>query len=361
MLPFEQLQSPAGATVSQTREKVLETGIKSLPRVKLGTLPTPLEFLPNFSKTLGGPQIYIKRDDLTGLAFGGNKTRMLELSLADARATKADVIVFGAGVQSNYCRQLAAACAKLGKELHLLLHPERKIDRVEIQGNQLLQRLFGARVILLEDNDPLKREIAISTHIEELRKAGRNVYIPRRPDTIELDTIAYAESALEIVRQCRDQVVEPAFIYATAYDTTQAGLVLGLKYLGSSIDVRGFTPLGGPNAERIQRMVEIGNKAANRLGLPIELSQADFSNCDGFVGERYAIPTPEGLAALQQLARTEGILLDPVYTSKGMAALIADVRSGRLPKDQPVVFLHTGGAPALFGYADELLREGMLD
>jgi 1-aminocyclopropane-1-carboxylate deaminase/D-cysteine desulfhydrase-like pyridoxal-dependent ACC family enzyme len=347
--------------MSQTTEKALETAINALPRVKLGTLPTPLEFLPRLSEALGGPPIYIKRDDLTGLAFGGNKTRMLELSLADAQAIKADIIVFGAAVQSNYCRQLAAACAKLGKELHLLLRPERKIDKTEIQGNQLLQRLFGAKVILLEDIERSALEVSIDTYAEHLRKAGRKVYVPRRPETIELDAIAYAESALEIVRQCRDQGVAPAFLYTTAYDTTQAGLVLGLKYLESGIDVRGFTPLGGSHGERIQRMIEIGNKAASRLGLLIKLSEADFSNEDSFVGERYAIPSPEGLAALRLMARTEGILLDPVYTSKGMAALVADVRSGRLAKDQPVVFLHTGGAPALFGYADELMKDGALD
>ena len=345
--------------MSQTHEQTLETAIAALPRVKLGIMPTPLEHLPRFSAALGGPPIYVKRDDLTGLGFGGNKTRMLELSMADAQANHAEVIVFGAAVQSNYCRQLAAACAKLGIELHLLLRPEREIDKTEIQGNHLLQRLFGAKVIVLEDNDRPAQQVAIAAHAEALRKSGRRVYVPRRPDTVDLDVIAYAESALEIVRQCREQGIAPAYLYTTAYDTTQAGMVLGLKYLESGIDARGFTPLGGSNAERIQRMVEMSNQAAERLGLPIELSEADFSSDDNFIGVRYGIPTPEGMEALQLLARTEGILLDPVYTSKGMAALIADIRSGKLAKDQPVVFLHTGGAPALFGYADEL-REGAL-
>jgi len=347
--------------MSQTHEQRLATAIAALPRVKLGMMPTPLEHLPRLSAALGGPPIYMKRDDLTGLAFGGNKTRMLELSLADAQANNAEVIVFGAAVQSNYCRQLAAACAKLGIELHLVLRPEREIDKQEVQGNQLLQRLFGAKVTILENNDRPAQQVAIAAYAEELRKAGRRVYIPRRPDTVDLDVIAYAESALEIVRQCREQGIAPAYLYATAYDTTQAGMVLGLNYLESGIAVRGFTPLGGPNDERIQRMVEMSNQAAERLGLPIELSAADFSSDDGYVGERYGIPTPEGLEALQLLARTEGILTDPVYTSKGLAALIADIRSGKLAKDQPVVFLHTGGAPALFGYAETLLAEGTLD
>jgi len=344
----------------QQLEKRLEGAIHQLPRVQLGVRPTPLEQLTRLSAELGGPAIYVKRDDLTGLAFGGNKTRMLEFSMADALANNAEVIVFGAAVQSNYCRQLAAACAKLGLELHLILRPERESDKHEVQGNQLLQRLFCAKVTLLENNNRPAQQQAIAAHAEALAAAGRKVYIPRRPETVDLDVIAYTESALEIVRQCREAGIAPAHLYTTAYDTTQAGMVLGMNYLESGIQVRGFTPLGGPQDERIQRMVEMSNQAAERLGLPMELSAADFDNDDRFVGERYGIPSPEGLEALQLVARTEGILLDPVYTSKGMAALVADIRSGKLSKDQPVLFLHTGGAPALFGYATELMDGGLL-
>jgi len=347
--------------MSIQHEERLASGIDQLPRVQLGMRSTPLEHLSRLSATLGGPPIYVKRDDLTGLAFGGNKTRMLEFSMADAQANHAEVIVFGAAVQSNYCRQLAAACAKLGIELHLLLRPERESDKHDIQGNQLLQRLFGAKVTVLESNDRPAQQAAIAAHVEKLRQAGRRVYRPRVPETVDLDAIAYVESALEIVRQCREQAIAPAYLYTTAYDTTQAGMVLGMKYLESGIHVRGFTPIGDAPAERIQRMMEISNQAAERLGLPIEVTADDFDNDDSFIGERYGIPSPAGLEALQLVARTEGILLDPVYTSKGMAALIADIRSGKLAKDQPVVFLHTGGAPALFGYAPELLAAGILD
>lgn len=347
--------------MSMAHETRLESGISQLPRVQLGVHPTPLEHLSRLSNELGGPPIYMKRDDLTGLAFGGNKTRMLEFSLADAQANNTEVIVFGAAVQSNYCRQLAAACAKLGFELHLILRPERESDKTEIQGNNLLQRLFGAKVTLLDSNDRPAQQVAIAKYADNLRAKGRRVYIPRRPDTVDLDVIAYVESALEIVRQCRDAGITPAYLYTTAYDTTQAGLVLGTKYLESGIHVRGITPIGGPAAERVQRMVEMTNQAAERLGLPLEVSAADFDSDDSYVGERYGIPTPEGLAALQLVARTEGILLDPVYTSKGMAALVADIRSGKLAKDQPVLFLHTGGAPALFGYAEALGSGGVLE
>lgn len=346
--------------MSQQLEKRLESGISQLPRVQLGVLPTPLEHLSRLSATLGGPPIYVKRDDLTGLAFGGNKTRMLEFSLADALANNAEVIVFGAAVQSNYCRQLAAACAKLGLELHLLLRPEREIDKTDVQGNHLLQRLFGAKISLLEGNDRATQSAAIAAYAEKLRATGQRVYIPRQPDTIDLDVIAYAESALEITRQCREQGITPAYLYMTAHDTTQAGMVLAMNYLESGIHVRGFTPVEEPQAQRIQSMVEMTNRAIERLGLPLEVSATDFENDSSFVGERYGIPTPEGLEALQLVAQTEGILLDPVYTSKGMAALVADIRSGKLAKDQPVLFLHTGGTPALFGYAAELQTGGLL-
>ncbi|MFN8488946.1 MAG: D-cysteine desulfhydrase family protein [Caldilineaceae bacterium] len=338
------------------REQKLENAIARLNRIKLGYTQTPLEPLPRLSAALGGPPLYIKRDDLTGLAFGGNKTRMLEFSMADAVEKGAEVIVMGAATQSNYCRQLAAACAKLGIELRLLLRPERPVDKTEIQGNQLLQRLFGAQVTILEDNDRAKQQAAIAAEAERLRKTGRNVYVPRQPDTVDLDVIAYAESALEIVRQCRELGIQPQYIYATAFDTTQAGLVLGMHYLGKPIHVRGITPTQMPLWERQHKMMVMANAAAERLDLDIEFSEHDFDNDDSFIGERYGIPTPEGMEAIRLLARNEGILIDPVYTGKGLSALIAYIRQGKLEKEQPVIFLHTGGAPALFAYADEIVE-----
>ncbi len=338
------------------REQKLENAIARLNRIKLGYMQTPLEPLPRLSAALGGPPLYIKRDDLTGLAFGGNKTRMLEFSMADAVEKGAEVIVMGAATQSNYCRQLAAACAKLGIELRLLLRPERPVDKTEIQGNQLLQRLFGAQVTILEDNDRAKQQAAIAAEAEQLRKAGRKVYVPRQPDTVDLDVIAYAESALEIVRQCRALGIQPQYLYATAFDTTQAGLVLGMHYLGKPIHVRGITPTQMPLQERQHKMMVMANAAAERLDLDIEFSEHDFDNDDSFIGERYGIPTPAGMEAIQLLARNEGILIDPVYTGKGLSALIAHIRQGKLAKDQPVIFLHTGGAPALFAYADEIVE-----
>jgi len=339
------------------RETQLAAALGRLPRIGLASVrPTPLEHLERLSQTLGGPQIYIKRDDLTGLAFGGNKTRMLEFSLADARAKGAEVVVCGAAVQSNYCRQIAAACARLGLELHLLLRPVRPIDRQEIQGNHLLMRLFGAHVTVLDQPDMELQRQAIAARVEDLRAAGRAVYRPRQDDTVDLDGLAYAEVALEITRQCRELGIAPRALYLAALDTTQAGLVMGLKFLENPVEVMGLCPFGGL-PERCQDMARIANQGAARVGLDIAMQPEDFDSDDSFVGEAYGLPTDDGMAAVRLLARTEGLLLDPVYTGKAMAGLIADIRGGSLDADEPVLFLHTGGYAALFGYADAVLDE----
>lgn len=332
----------------------LQAAIDRLPRVALGVHPTPLETLPRLAAALGTAPIYIKRDDLTGLAFGGNKTRMLEFSLADALAKGADTIVTGMAVQSNYCRQTAAACAKLGLDCHLVLRPVRPADRKMVQGNHLLQRLFGAHIEVLADDDRARQTAAIATTAARLNRAGKRVYIPRQEETVDLDVVAYVETAREIVEQCSALDIAPQVLYLAAADTTQAGIVLGLRYLESPIRVRGINPFeAGP--ERIAAMVAMAQRAAARLGLHVAVDAHDFDNDVSFVGERYGIPTQAGLAAIHLVARQEGVLLDPVYTGKAMAALIADAEAGTLAGPAPVLFLHTGGAPALFGYADELL------
>jgi 1-aminocyclopropane-1-carboxylate deaminase/D-cysteine desulfhydrase-like pyridoxal-dependent ACC family enzyme len=341
--------------MSLEREQQLEAALAQLSRVPLVSVrPTPLEALDRLSEELGGPTVFIKRDDLTGLAFGGNKTRMLEFSLADAKAKGAEVIVTGAAVQSNYCRQMAAACAKLGLELHLVLRPHRELDKTAVQGNHFLQRLFGAKVTLMPDFDMGRHQEALRAKVDQLQAQGRKVYWPRQADTVDLDAIAYAETALEIVRQCRDRGIYPEYLYSAALDTTQAGLVLGFAYVRSPIQVRGFSPFENATG-RIENMVRMANQAAARLGLNVTFGERDFANDDRWVGERYGIPSKEGLAAIHLLARREGLLLDPVYTSKAMAALIADIRTGRLDRNVPVLFLHTGGTPALFGYVDEVM------
>ena len=339
--------------MNAVKANVLADSIAELPRIHLASVrPTPLEPLTRFSNHLNSPALYIKRDDLTGLAFGGNMTRMFEFALADALKKGADTIVAGAAVQSNYCRQLAAACAKLDLELHLILRPVREIDRAQSQGNNLLQHLLGAHITIVEEGRHLIQNEAIQAKCDELSAQGKKVYWPRREDTIDLDAIAYAEVGLEIARQCQEQGISPKYLYLAALDTTQAGVALGLAWVESPIKVRGFCPLPEQH-DRHREIANLANLAARRLGLEIEISPAEIDNDDSFIGTGYGIPTPEGLSALRTLARTEGILLDPVYTSKALAALCTHAADGQL--DGSAIFLHTGGAPALFAYADEIL------
>ena len=341
--------------MNAAKAKMLEAAIAELPRVPLASVrPTPLEAMPRLAAHIGSPALYIKRDDLTGLAFGGNKTRMFEFALADAIATGADTIVSGAAVQSNYCRQLAAACAKLDLELHLILRPVREIDRTQSQGNNLLQRLLGAHITMIDDGVNIIQKEAIQAKCDELTAQGKKVYWPRRNDTIDLDAIAYVEAGLEIARQCQAQGIAPEYLYVAALDTTQAGVALALAYLETPIKVRGFCPVPDQR-DRHQDIANIANQAAHRLRLDTTLSAADIDNDDSFIGDGYGIPSPAGLDALRALARCEGILCDPVYTSKALAALCAHARAGRL--DGEAIFLHTGGAPVLFAYADAVLAE----
>ena len=341
--------------MNSAKANALTAAIAELPRVQLASIrPTPLEPLPRLTARLDSPALYIKRDDLTGLAFGGNKTRMFEFALADALTKGADTIVSGAAVQSNYCRQLAAACAKLDLELHLILRPVRAIDRTQSQGNNLLQHLLGAQITVLAEGDHRSQQDALQAKVEELSAQGKRVYWPRREDTIDLDAIAYAEVGVEIADQCQEQGINPSYLYLSALDTTQAGVALGLAYIESPIQVRGFCPI--PQVEnRHADMANLANQAARRLGFDVAMSAADFDNDDSFVGQGYGIPTPAGLDALHILARKEGILLDPVYTSKALAGLFAHARDGRL--DGEAIFLHTGGNPALFAYAQEVLAD----
>ena len=339
--------------MSSEYETSLRKAIDRLPRVRLAERPTTLEPMPRLSEHLGGPPLYIKRDDLTGLGMGGNKTRMLEFSFAHALAAGADTVVTGMAVQSNYSRQVAAACAKLGLECHLVLRPVREVDRHEVQGNHLLDLLFGAHVTILPERNNEAQAAAIDAKAASLREAGRKVYVPRGEDTVYLDAIAYAETALEIVEQCRMLGIEPEHLYVAALDTTQAGLVLGFRYLRSAIHVHGLSPSGVPS--RAVSMAAMANRAAQVLELDMELAAEDFDNVNTFAGEGYGIPTQAGLEAMRTVARLEGIVLEPVYTGKAMSALMDDIQAQRLPKEKPVIFLHTGGAPALFAYAEDVL------
>lgn len=336
-------------TVETLREK-----INTFPRVPLSVLPTPLHELPRFSEALGGPHIFMKRDDLTGLAFGGNKTRMFEFLLAKAREEGADTIIGGAGVQSNYCRQLTAACNMMGFEVHLVLRRIRGEKDNPIQGNLLLDLVAGASVHIITAT-PEEQRKAMYKLAEELKEKGKRPFVARMANNEDLtpDVISYANCFCEIVEQCEELGIEPTHLYLASYDSTQAGLELGKIALGKEINIVGLTPeFLKPRAADVITLY--ANQAAERLDLSCRIQPEDICNTEEYIGQNYGIPTPRGIEMLKLLARTEGIFLDPVYTSKAMAGLYDHIQKGKVTADDIVIFLHTGGNPALFAYQEEL-------
>ncbi len=333
----------------------LQKALAGLPRVPLAKLPTPLDELKRLGDRLG-IRLLLKREDLTGLALGGNKTRMFEFLMGEAVERKADVIVGGAAAQSNFCRQLAAACAALGLELHLILREVRgEVDR-NVQGNLLLNVLFGAKVEVLRV--PAEQQRAqMERRIEELRKAGRRPYFPQAER--HLGAIAYVSCAAELYAQLDKEGIQPDYILTSAAGETQAGLLVGTKLLGRKPRVVGINP-GVTWWDVPTQVRQVGEAAASRLGLACQLDPSEVVNYGDYAGEGYGIPSREGLQALALMARTEGILLDPVYTSKALHGLQDLIRRGVIQRGATVVMLHTGGVPALFAYGDALAAAGVI-
>ncbi len=327
--------------------------VARLPRVDLAHLPTPLEEVPRFAERLGGPRIFIKRDDCTGLLFGGNKTRHNEFLLAEALRQGADTVVWGAGVQSNNCRQTAAACAKLGLDCYLYL--SRGTHGDDIQGNLLLDHLVGAKVQIVDAMIGPELDALLATKAAEFRAAGRRPYSWDRDHVRPLAAVSYALCMAEIVDQIQRLGLTTSTVYAAASGSTGAGLALGKVLLGLSCSIRLISPIRWPWDMR-EDMAELGNRAAQLLNLSHRLQSSDIEASLDYIGAGYGIVTPGGWEAIDLLARTEGILLDPVYTSKAMAGLIDDARHHRIAPGETIVFVHTGGTPAVFAYRDELLE-----
>jgi len=294
----------------------------------------------------------MKRDDQTGLAFGGNKTRQIEFLMGDVLAQGANAIVTGAGSQSNFCRQLTAAATKLGLKTHLILM--RGIKGPELQGNLLLDSLMGAEIEIVDETDSLKLVSHFERKAESLTRQGYRPYIvDARTKSAPLLSLGYVDALLELVQQCEERKIWFDSLYLSAANMTQAGLALAAKALGLTMRIVGITPIQWAEPRAVD-IAHIANQAARLLGLDLELSANEILNLDQYIGQAYGVPTREGNAALRLVAQTEGIFLDPVYTAKAMAALISDIRSSRFKRQDKVLFLHTGGTPALFSYAREV-------
>ena len=334
----------------------LRDRVNRLPRFPLAHLPTPLEHLPRFSRALGGPDVYIKRDDCTGLAFGGNKTRHNEFLLADAIGKGADLFVWGASIQSNNCRQTAAACAKAGLDCHLVLGRGKPAkDPDPVQGNLLLDHLVGASIEIVDEPVGPGVDEKIARAAARFREQGRKPYEWDRHRLRPIAAVSYSLCLAEILEQAAEAGVRPDAVYVCSAGSTGAGLALGAAALGQPCPTWNVTPIVWPWDTPVD-MAGIANDAAELIGVDVRLEPDQLNVTQDYVGSEYGEATPGCLEAITLLARTEGILLDPVYTGKAMAGLIDHVRSGRLNRDQRVVFVHTGGTPALFAY-NEVLSE----
>jgi 1-aminocyclopropane-1-carboxylate deaminase/D-cysteine desulfhydrase-like pyridoxal-dependent ACC family enzyme len=320
------------------------------PRVALGAFPTPLEPLPNLTRILGGPSIYIKRDDLTGLAFGGNKTRSLEYVLGALMQSQPDVLVTGANIQSNWCRQAAAAAAKLEIPIVLVL---RNSDMQEIQGNVLLDYLFGAEVRFVDEPDMTLVGNHVDQVVAELCAQGRRAAkIDALGDPIAL---GYVRFMTELHAQCDQMGLDPSRLWLAAAGPTHSGVLLGARLLNWPLRVTGVAPIEWTDRSMEELTSESANNAAKLLGTDIRIETDEVESLSQYIGPGYGLPSPAGLQAMRRLAQSDGLLLDPVYTSKAMAALIEHIETGRIAAGETVIFLHTGGLPALFAYQPALV------
>ncbi|NKB76175.1 MAG: D-cysteine desulfhydrase [Gammaproteobacteria bacterium] len=326
--------------------------LSRFPRVHLAHLPTPLELLPNLSKALGGPNIYIKRDDCTGLGSGGNKTRKLEFLIADALDKKADVIITQGAVQSNHARQTVAAATKMGMACEILL--ENRTESTEHEylesGNVFLDRLFGANVAHLPKDTNMDQ--AMEGKAEELRIAGKNPYIIPGGGSNAIGALGYVNCAIETLTQANDMGLKiDHFVTATGSAGTQAGLVVGLEATNSLIPLLGIG-VRAPKEKQEENVFNLACKTADHMGISGCVSREKVIADCNYVGGGYGVPTDGMIEAVTMMAQLEAILMDPVYSGKGLAGLIDYIRKGFFKKDENIVFLHTGGSAALFGYTN---------
>ena len=320
------------------------------PRLPLAHLPTPLEFLENLSRKLGGPEIWIKRDDCTGLATGGNKTRKLEFLMAEAKTEGADVVLTQGATQSNHARQTAAFAAKLGMECHLLLEDRTGSDdpSYNANGNVLLDHLHGATTERRPGGLDMNAELEAVA--ERMRGEGRRPYAIPGGGSNPTGALGYVNCALELVNQANEtRLGIDHLVHATGSSGTQAGLVVGLKAMNTGIPVLGIG-VRAPRPKQEELVFNLAIRTAEKLGcLGVVERECVHANTD-YVGDGYGIPRADTIEAIEMFARLEGILLDPVYSGKGAAGLIDLCRKGFFKKGERVVFLHTGGSAALFAY-----------
>jgi D-cysteine desulfhydrase len=326
--------------------------IEKLPRFTLAQLPTPLEKLARLSREIGGPELLIKRDDQTGLALGGNKTRKLEFLVGDALAQGADTLVTVGAAQSNHCRQTAAAAAKAGLKCELVLNGNKPDVP---NGNLLLNQLFGAREHWI---DRPQRAAKLRELPEQLRAQGRKPYVIGVGGSNGVGATGYVVAMIELMEQLRvsGQRVDH-ILFGTSSGGTQAGIELGARITGFNGKLHGLS-IDKNEPEHLEyesEVAQIANTCAAHVGSDVRLTQADIKVVYGYTGEGYGVVGELEREAIRLMARCEGIVLDPVYAGRAFGALVDLIRQGVFKRSETVLFWHTGGAPALFAYAKELL------
>ena len=336
-----------------TKRPPLSDRLAAFPRLGLATLPTPLEPMQRLTAHLGGPRLWVKREDATGLGFGGNKLRKLDYVLHEAIASGADTIVSGGVVQSNSQRQVAAAAAKLGLDCHLAVYHGRlapPTPEYKTSGNAFLNRLFGAQLHDVPWTGD--RNAAIRALVDDLQAKGRKPYFVPYGVSNALGAVGYATTIAEVEAQAAQSGFAPAaIVHCTGSAGTQAGLVAGAAVAMPSTRIVGIDIDAEPARVRAD-VVTFAREACNLLNVAFDETAVEV--VAGHAGPAYGVPHEATLEAIRLAGKLEALALDPVYSGKGLAGLIALIRRGRWRNDEDVIFLHTGGAPALFAYQSGL-------
>jgi L-cysteate sulfo-lyase len=320
-------------------------------KIKLGQWPTPLEPMLRINDMHKGPELWVKRDDCSGLAFGGNKTRKLEYLLADAQLKGATTLLTAGGIQSNHARQTAAAAAKVGLGCELFLEQVEGIKEADYNhsGNLLLDQLLGARLHRLPTGQDL--DAAMALRAKTLSDAGQVPYVMPVGGSNAIGAMGYVECGLELAKQLHQQQLSfDAIVLATGSAGTQAGLLAGLALAGVDIPVLGIT-VSRSSDEQCQKVLVLLHEVQDLLEQP-KLHEDHVICFDQYYGSSYGDPTPKMIEAVRLAASLEGLLLDPVYSGKAFAGLLDLVRHGYFDTSERILFLHTGGAPGLFAYSD---------
>lgn len=323
-----------------------------MPHKKLGFFPTPLHKLENLTKYFGGPQIYIKRDDMTGLAFGGNKTRKLEFLIGDALVNNCDCVITGGAAQSNHCRQTAAAAAMSGLECHLALRGE---ETNEYAGNLLLDKLFNAKI---HWSTEFRKGENIPLIAQQLMMEGKRPYIIPYGGSNRVGALGYVEAVNELQKQTKELDLSiSSVVFASSSGGTHAGLIAGKALYDCASKIIGVQIDKGEAGDKPYdlHITDLANELSDELEIGKTLTLNDVILRDEFIENDYGVVGELERRAIKLLAEKEGLLIDPVYTGRVFGGLIRMIEKKEFSNDENILFWHTGGTPALFSYSSELI------